>query len=118
MSNLVHKSKSELVAGLSRARNSIQNAKAQTKAITRRTANTGITAGAGFAVGALRSRFGEGEAKAILLPGTEVEADLAFGVLASLAGVAGMADEYSDLLCSAGGGALAANLAIRGFNQG
>lgn len=118
MSNLATKSKTELMAGLQRARSAITNVKAEAKNITRRGVNTGVTVGSSFAVGALRNKFGEGADKELNIPGTEIEADLALGIIASLAGISGVADEYSDVLCSAGGGILGANLAIRAFNHG
>lgn len=118
MSALMERSKTELATGLARARATLANAKKEAKDITRRGANVGITGGTGFLVGLARSKYGEGADKQILIPGTEIEADLAVGILAGAAGVVGLADEYSDFLCSIGGGALAANLAIRGFTKG
>lgn len=115
---LASKSKSELMNGLQRARATLVNAKKETKNITRRGANTALSAGAGYGVGALRSKFGSGPNKELYIPGTEVQGDLAVGVIASLVGVAGMADEQSDLLCAFGGGVLAGHLAIQSFVHG
>ena len=116
--SLMEKSKSELAQGLARARATLSNAKKEAKDITRRGANVGVTVGTGFAVGVARNKYGEGDVKALFIPGTEIEADLAVGALMAGLGVVGMGDEYSDFLCSAGAGALAANLAIRGVLKG
>lgn len=118
MSALMEKSKSELAAGLARARATLTNAKKEAKEITRRGANVGVTVGTGFAVGLARNKYGEGDDRALYIPGTEIEADLAAGVVMAGLGVVGMGDEYSDFLCSAGAGALAANLGIRAALKG
>lgn len=117
-SDLATKSKNELVAYAQRAKSAITRAKQETKEITRRSVGVGLTAGSGYLVGALRNKYGEGEQRKMLVPGTEIEADLALGVVASLAGAIGLADEYSDVLCQVGGGTLAAYLAIKGFESG
>jgi hypothetical protein len=114
----MERSKSELATGLQRARATLTKAKEETKQITRRGANVASTVGTGFAVGLARNKYGEGVAKELYIPGTEIEADLALGVVMAGMGVVGMGDEYSDILCSVGAGALAGNLAIRACLKG
>lgn len=117
MSNLTH-SKSKMAAALENARGTIKRAKAETRAITSRAVNSALTVGAGYAVGTARNALGVGEDKKLLIPGTEIEADLALGVALSLAGVVGLADDYSEELVALGSGMLAANLAIKSMKGG
>lgn len=114
------KPKSELVAGYTRLKATMAKHKVveKTKAVARRATNTAVAAGAGYGVGALRSKFGVGAHKDIYIPGTDIEADLVTGVLCSGLGLTGMAEEYSDTLCSFGGGVMSAYLAIKAFNNG
>jgi hypothetical protein len=77
-----------------------------------------LTVGAGYAVGVARNSFGTGEEKKLLIPGTEIEADLAVGVITTLAGAVGLADNYSDQLVALGSGMLAGNLAIKALKGG
>jgi hypothetical protein len=115
MSNLVEKSKGELAAGLQRARAALANAKENGKAITNRAISSSLTVGSGYLVGLSRKKLGQGSQKKLLVPGTEIEADLAIGVLTTLAGVAGVGDENAGHLCAIGSGTLAGYSAITAF---
>lgn len=117
MSNLATKSKTDLAAAYNRAVSTIKNAKGQARAMTGRTVGTALCVGTGWAVGAARAKMGEGTEKKLLVPGTKIEADLAAGILLTLAGIVGLADDYSDELCAVGGGALTAYAAISAFNN-
>ena len=118
MSNLAHASKSKLAASLERMQSTVKRARQETRQITSRTVNTVLTAGSGYMVGALHNHFGTGEENKVLIPGTEIEADLALGVVISLAGVVGIADDYSEEMCSVGSGILAGYLAIKASKGG
>lgn len=112
MSNLAQKSKTDIAAAYNRAMSTLKNAKEQSRAITGRAVGSVLTSGAGWGVGALRSKFGEGDGKKLFIPGTQVEADLAAGVLIVAAGVVGLAGDRSEELCAVGNGVLAGHLAI------
>lgn len=114
----MEKSKTELAAAYTRAKATLANARKETKAITGRAVNGALTVGAGYGVGALRNKFGEGPEKKLNIPGTEIEADLAVGVVCLLTGVAGMADDKSDLLTAVGAGTLGGYAAIQAFQHG
>lgn len=113
-----YESKAELAKALSRAKSAIQSAKKETKEIAGRTMDSVITVGTAYLVGLARNKKGSGADKKLLVPGTSVEVDLAGGVILSLVGISGFADEFSDELCSVGNGMLAANAAIGGFTHG
>jgi len=117
MSTLVDMPKPKLVQALQTARNSMRGIKEKGKVITSRVVNVGAQAGTGYLVGMARKKYGTGAAKKIFVPGTEVEGDLAGGVLLSVAGIAGLGDNFSDVLCSIGGAAVASNLAISAFTS-
>ena len=116
--NAMQKSKEELAKAYERGKTALANARKNTKAITERAVNSALTVGAGYGVGALRNKFGEGSEKKIYIPGTEIEGDLAVGVVATLAGVAGLAEDKSDTLSAIGAGALAGYTAINAFQHG
>lgn len=107
MADLSTTSKSNLVSALQRARNSVIAARVEGKKIAGRGINTGLTVGTAFGLAQLRKNYGEGSAKRYVVPGTDIDLDLAVGVLAAGAGVAGMADDYSDAVAAVGAGALA-----------
>ncbi len=109
---------SKYLAQLDKIKGTLKRAKEETRAITHRGVQTALTAGTAYAAGAARHSWGEGPDKAIKIPGTDIEADLAGGVLLSLLGVSGFADDYSDQLVAIGSGMLAANLAIKAFVGG
>lgn len=111
MESLSTRSKTELASSLTRAKALASRARESAKAITKRTVSSALTVGAGAAVGVLHAEFGEGGK--VLLPGTEVEADLVLGIVTAGLGVAGVAGEYSDELAAIGSGALAGYAAIK-----
>ena len=113
-----YQSKGEALAALSRAKNLIQKTKVEARAISGRAIDTGITVGSAYLVGKLRATRGEGADKRILIPGTDIDAELAIGSLACLAGISGLLDDKSDLVRSFGDGLLSANAAIMGFTKG
>jgi len=115
--NLATKSKTDLAAAYQRAVSTIKNAKGQARAMTGRTVGAALCVGTGWAVGAARAKMGEGTHKQLLIPGTKIEGDLALGILLTLAGVVGLADDYSEELCAVGSGALTAYAAISAFNN-
>lgn len=116
--NAMEKSKNELAKAYERGKATLARARTETKAITGRAVNSALTVGSAYGVGALRNKFGEGAEKKLLIPGTEIEGDLALGVIATLAGVAGLAEDKSDLLAAVGSGSLAAYVAIASFQRG
>jgi hypothetical protein len=113
-----YQSKQEALAALGRAKNLIQKTKVEAKQISKRALDTGITVGSAYLVGKVRAAKGEGAEKRILIPGTDIDAELAIGSLAALAGISGLLDEMSDPVRSFGDGLLAANAAIMGFTKG
>jgi delta 1-pyrroline-5-carboxylate dehydrogenase len=116
MANLTEYSKSQLASALQRSKSIIAKARNETKLITKRTVNVGLTAGSGYLVGLARNKLGDGGK--LKIPGTEVDADLVAGVVMSVAGLAGFGDDYNEQLCSIGAGTLAGYLAIEGMNNG
>lgn len=117
MAAIEEKPKSEVVKALKRARTAIQNTREGAKAGAARAINTGLTVGSGYGVGLLRKKYGEGANNKLFIPNTEIEADLAAGVLLSLGGIVGIAGDKSDSVAAVGGGILAGCLAINALGD-
>lgn len=116
MSNLSLYSKGDLAASLDRAKAMAKRARETTKQVTERAVQSGLTAGAGYAVGLAKNKMGEGGK--LLLPGTQVEADLAAGILLTAGGILGLAGDKSPELLAIGNGVLAGYLAVQGYQNG
>jgi hypothetical protein len=116
MADLSLYSKGQLAGTVERMKGSLKRARENTKAITERSVASALTAGSGYAVGVAKNKFGEGGK--LFIPGTSVEADLAAGVVLSLAGVMGMAGDKSAELLAIGNGVLAGHLAVAGYLHG
>lgn len=116
MNNLSLYSKGDLAQSLDRAKAIAKKAREKTKEVTERAVQSGLTAGAGYAVGLAKNKLGDGGK--LLLPGTQVEADLAAGILLTAGGVLGLAGDKSPELLAIGNGVLAGYLAVQGFQNG
>jgi hypothetical protein len=116
MADLSLVSKGQLASTVERMKGTVKRARETTKAITERSVASALTAGSGYAVGVAKNKFGEGGK--LLIPGTSVEADLAVGVVLSMAGVMGMAGDKSPELLAVGNGILAGHLAVAGYLHG
>lgn len=110
-------SKTDLAGAYQRALGRMKNVREEAKAITERTVSSMVTVGSGWATGALRGAIGEGAEKKVFIPGTAVEVDLAAGLVATLAGVAGLAGDQSKHLVNAGSGILAAYAGIHALHN-
>lgn len=110
-------SKSELAAGFARMRGVVKRANEKTKLVAARGVNSGLTVAAGYGVGVLKNRMGD-ENGNVLIPGTNVQADLAAGVVLALAGVAGMGGNRADEIAAVGSGMLAGYAAVAGYKFG
>jgi hypothetical protein len=99
-------SKSSLVQALQRAKSTMANARAEGRKMTSRGINSGLTIGSAFGAATLRKNYGEGAEKRLVIPGTDVDSDLALGLAGVALGVVGLADDYSDPLAAAGSGLL------------
>lgn len=116
MADLALYSKSQLASTVERMKGTVKRARETTKAMTERSVASALTAGAGYGVGVLKNKLGE-DGK-LLIPGTSVEADLAAGVVLSLAGIMGLAGDKSSELLAVGNGVLAGHLAVAGYLHG
>lgn len=110
MAAIQEKTKSELASAYERMKNGIAKAKAESKQLAARGTTAGLTVGGGWAVGAARKRFGKNGKT--LIPGTEVEGDLAVGVVLTLAGLVGAGDELAPQITGLGSGVLAGYAAL------
>lgn len=117
MANLSLYSKGDLAASLDRAKAVAKRARETTRQVTERTVQTGLAAGAGYAVGVAKNTMG-GVGGKLLLPGTQVEADLAAGIILSAGGILGLAGDKSPELLALGNGVLAGYLAVAGYVNG
>lgn len=109
--------KTQALAALKRARTTMANVREKSRVPIARSVNGALTAGAGWGVGVMRSRYGEGADKRVLIPGLDMDADLVIGGGLLIAGVAGLGDKFSDAMVAMGGGTLAGHLAIEAFND-
>jgi len=116
MADLTLVSKSQLANTVERMKGTVKRARETTKAMTERSVASALTAGAGYGVGVMKKNFGEGGK--LYIPGTQVEADLAAGVVLSLAGIMGLAGDKSSELLAVGNGVLAGHLAVAGYLHG
>lgn len=109
-------SMSKALEALSRMKATVARKREEIEAITGRTINGATTVAAGAALGMAIHKFGENGR--LTVPGTDVDAGLAGGVVLMGIGIAGMGGRYSDVLASAGAGLLAGQLAISTFQDG
>ncbi len=100
--------KSEIVARWQRARAHLKTVRKEAEEISGRAVN----AAAGLAGGALSGALRGWEDEPMMIPGTEIPADVGIAALAIVAGVTGLAGKSSDALCSLGTGVGAAALAF------
>lgn len=110
MSNLAEQPKSKILSAYERARNTIQKGRAEAKGVALRGTTAGLAVGGGWAVGMARKKFGSGGKT--LIPGTEVEGDLAVGIVLTAAGLFGLGDEFSPQVAGLGSGILAGYAAL------
>lgn len=102
-------SKSELVSRVQRASNQLKNIKKEASEIAARTVDGAVNLAGATASGVIRGWNENGEP--VMVPGTEVPADLAFGGLLMVVGITGMGGEASRPLGSLGAGLAAGGLA-------
>lgn len=107
MADLAAVPKGELVKRLQSARSMIQNARKETEEITTRAMNATASVAGGALCGAMR-----GMDEPLMVPGTDINADVALGAAAIVVGVTGMAGKASDAATSFGSGLAAAALAF------
>lgn len=100
--------KQTLTSALDRAKASLARIRTESRAMTGRTVNGALTIGTGAGFAYLARNKGEGPELAVKVPGTDVDVDLGFGIITGIAGIAGLAEEYSDSLTAIGSGALTA----------
>lgn len=101
---------------LESAQHKLKRAKEKGEAIAVRSMRAVATVGGGVAVGLMRGMWGDASG-AVHLPGTKIDADMALGVAATLAGVSEVAGKASDDVLAFGAGALAV-VAARHVEQG
>lgn len=99
---------SKLVHELDRAKHAIARNKDKVKLGAERGMHAGLGVLGGAAVGAARSKFGEGVDGQILIPGIGIDADAVLGVTCIILGVTGYAGRQSDSILAFGTGVTAA----------
>lgn len=106
-------SKQELQKALVRAKSSMARIRETSGEIAGRGISTGVAvaSSAGFAMA--RKKFGAGTEKRLLIPGTQVDADLVYGTIAALVGISGAPGKHSDTLAASGAGALSGYTALK-----
>jgi hypothetical protein len=100
--------KSEIVARYQRMKNTLKNAKKETEQVATRAMHATAALGGGAVCGVMRGW----EDEAMMVPGTEIPADVALAALAIGAGVTGMAGNASDSAVAFGSGLGSAALAF------
>jgi hypothetical protein len=99
---------SKLVHELDRAKHTLARNKEKVKLGAERTMHAGLGVLGGAAVGAARSKFGEGVDGQILIPGIGIDADAVLGATLIILGVSGYGGRQSDSILAIGTGVTAA----------
>lgn len=108
MADLAQVPKGELIKRFQSMRSMVKNARAETEAITERAMNATATVAGGALCGAMR-----GMDEPLVVPGTEIGADVALGGAAIIVGVTGLAGKASDAATAFGSGLAAAAIAFQ-----
>lgn len=106
----------KLADKLESAQHKLKRVKEKGEVVAVRSMRAVATVGGGAAVGIMRGMWGDSTG-AVHVPGTKIDADLALGVAAVMAGVTEVAGKASDDILAFGAGALAV-VAARHIEQG
>jgi hypothetical protein len=108
MADLAAVPKSELIKRFQSMRNTLKNAREETAEITERAMAATATVAGGALCGAMR-----GMDEPLVVPGTEIGADVALAGAAIVVGVTGLAGNASDAATAFGSGLAAAAIAFQ-----
>jgi hypothetical protein len=108
MSELATVPKGELIEKFNRMRSMVKSARQETAEIAERAMGATATLAGGAASGVIR-----GLEEPLMVPGTDIPADVGIAAVAILAGVTGMAGKASDSIVQFGAGIGAAALAFQ-----
>lgn len=109
---------SEARAAIERYKGTLKRAKEHTESMTTRALHTGVVVAAATATGAARKKWGDDTPEHRLkIPKTQIDADLALGAGAALAGIVGLGGKQSDILAAMGSGILGGMGAIAAFTS-